>query len=649
MVNRVLVIISNAYYRVKRLALLGLLGLVLAGLVQWAGPVAAFQARPPGSRVYTFDGDFNQGALISVNHDPPNNHQLQLNRTAAPLPFLNIAASARGTVIRINLTTETIVGEYWTAPQGMGRNPSRTTVDRFGNVWVTNRAEGSGGKGSVTRIGLIIGGTRVNAAGRPEMFGEYLKPPFQYNTCVDRNRDNLIRTSRSRDDIHHWTNAGDVDRDGGVETADDECIINFTRVNGTFARTVAVDPNNDVWVGGDTTAHEKISGLTGLPVPGTQFELGCGGYGGLVDPAGVLWSARWGQGLLRYDTKTEVGKCLGETTGNYGLGVDPRTRHIWHSSLGEDPKLFELDPSGAPVNVYPQPFEAQGVVVDANSHVWVAELFGSRVWHLAPNPATPGRHLEVGIVEGFQGVTGVAVDLYGMVWAPELNGNSVSRINPRLGGRAGGGYTIGAIERTIDLGAGAGPYNYSDMTGFVAIGVTAPQGTWSVVHDSGVEGTQWGRIIWNTEPQASEPPGSSITVEARAAATETGLTSQPFSPIRNNIAFGLTGRFIEVRAALRASPDGVSPVLSDLSIQPGTPEPTPSATTTPTASATPTPTPTATPTPTVTLTSTLPPTSTPTPSLTSTLTATPTVTSTATPPPPVFYLYLPFISQVDPT
>ena len=71
---------------------------------------------------------------------------------------------------------------------------------------------------------------------------------------------------------------------------------------------------------------------------------------------------------------------------------------------------------------------------------------------------------------------------------------------------------------------------------------------------------------WNTEPQGSTPAGTSITVEARAADTEAGLAAQPFTPVSNNVQFGLVGRYIEARATLRAAPSGASPVLSDLRI-----------------------------------------------------------------------------------
>jgi hypothetical protein len=145
--------------------------------------------------------------------------------------------------------------------------------------------------------------------------------------------------------------------------------------------------------------------------------------------------------------------------------------------------------------------------------------------------------------------------------------NNAQRIDPNAGPIGGGGFPVGAVDLTVSLGAGAGPYNYSDMTGSVLGEITAPVGTWSVVQDGGVAGQTWGTITWNTEPQGSVPPGTSITVEARTADTEAGLAAQPFVPVGNGTLFSLTGRFIEARATLRAAPNGTSPILSDLRIK----------------------------------------------------------------------------------
>ena len=49
--------------------------------------------------------------------------------------------------------------------------------------------------------------------------------------------------------------------------------------------------------------QSAVDGASGAVVPGTLVNFGCGGYGGLIDKAGVLWSARYGTNLLRYVRK----------------------------------------------------------------------------------------------------------------------------------------------------------------------------------------------------------------------------------------------------------------------------------------------------------------------------------------------------------
>lgn len=540
------------------------------------------------SVTYTFDPDFDSGTLLNVNHDAPNHDQLQLNATTTPFPFVNIAVSNRGTVVRIDVNTGAIIGEYSTNPDaGVASgfpNPSRTTVDQFGNVWVGNRGEddiiAGVHHGSITRIGLIIGGTRVNADGTPNPVGQYLKPPFQYSTCVDRDGDGLIKTSLGLGNILPWPNGGSVDSLGGVTTADDECIINYVRTPGTGTRTITIDAQNDVWVGNifgfndHNHVEVTVSGSTATFNLATLFNVGCGGYGGFIDGNQVLWSAGRNNGLLRYDIGANIPACLGTAKGDYGLGLDPNTGRVWQSSLiGGNNRLFELDSAGAVVNSYNQPLNAQGVAVDANGHVWVAELFGSRVMHWAPDPGSPFvlPHVFVGLVPGFVGTTGVAVDSNGKIWASENSSSATrgaARIDPSLGPIGGGGYTVGAIDLTVGLGAGGGPYNYSDMTGFVLL-AAIQQGTWNVVYDSGTPGNTGCTISWNNEPEGAEPASTSITVDARASDIEANLPAQLFVPVVNGSAPAIVGQFIEVRATLARDPGvaPVTPVLSDLTIQ----------------------------------------------------------------------------------
>ncbi len=529
------------------------------------------------TRSFTTDADFDEGTVHNLNHNP-NHNQLQLNSTSPLRPYVNIACSSRGSIVRIDVNTGAIVGEYRTAPDGMGRNPSRTTVDKFGNAWVANRDEGgfSGGqnKGSVARIALVVGGTRGNKDENgnftPNPNGSYLQPPFTYSsvavTNLDRDGDGLIRTSHGLGDILTWTNTAGADTDGGVSTAEDELIITYTRVTGTGARTIAIDANNDVWVGGNGDSdHEKLDGTTGQPIPGTQFNLGCGGYGGLVDGNGVLWSARSGGGLLRYNTIAMTGACLGNSRGDYGLGIDPQTGHIWHTHLSGN-AVTELDETGNLLHVYQHGHDnAQGVAVDDRGNVWIAHsiLGSTTVGHLR----TDGTFVGNVTLPGGNGPTGVAIDINGKVWVANANSDNAMRIDPDAGPIGGGGFHVGAVDMVVDLEPGAGPYNYSDMTGFVELGSTAARGNWTVTHDSRLAGTQWDKISWTS----TEPTGTHLVIEARAADTLAALATQTYKPFPNGVSacgLAVNGRFLEVRANFSRDL-GVTntPVLNDLSVE----------------------------------------------------------------------------------
>ena len=171
---------------------------------------------------YTANADFDGGASINVNHVDVAD-QLQLDSKSEPFNFIWVACSGRGTVVKVDTITGTILGEYRSAPDDLSGNPSRTTVDQDGSVWLTNRADiGPNRRGTVVHIGLL-----------------------ENNQCEDRNGQPGIQTSTGLGVIKPWADSSGT---RNVGTAQDECIVHYTEVNSKGARHVSIDADNNVWV-----------------------------------------------------------------------------------------------------------------------------------------------------------------------------------------------------------------------------------------------------------------------------------------------------------------------------------------------------------------------------------------------------------------
>ncbi len=374
-----------------------------------------------------------------------------------------------------------------------------------------------------------------------------------------------------------------------MTTAEDECIINYTVVSSIVSssrpaggvRTIALDRNNDVWVGGTVVkqsngTHQKLSGITALPVLNTTFigPSRAGGYGGFIDANNVLWSARGGPSgtsfhLLRVDLSsafsTTWGADLGAVSGDYGLAIDPCTGNIWHTALRGN-KVFVRNPAGTVIqntsgysemNPSGTPYTAQGVAVDERGNVWIAHAIGAG----GSNPTsgantighinTAGAPVGAGVVNlpsppvTGHGPTGMAIDSNGKVWVSCYNSSKAIRINPALSGG------LGAADLVVDLNAAGGalasPYNYSDMTGFINLGVTTPSGVWDFVHQACDGNYDWGRLDW------SVCAGTQIKVQVRAANKVTDLPTKAWRTVVKGVSFcgnKVTGRYLEVRVTL---------------------------------------------------------------------------------------------------
>ncbi len=532
--------------RGRTLALVFAAALVLALVPGISGVGATPPAGNPAT--YTLDTHFSEGSLINVNFTDVAD-QLQMNSVPTPFNFIWVAASNRGTIVKIDTQTGAVLGEYLSAPDGRHRDPSRTTVDANGNVWAGNRAEAD-----------FIGLTR---------YGSTVKIGLEENgQCVDRNNNGVIDTSTGLGNVLAWPNVTDGvgSTDGAahvaqVQDALDECILVYQRVpDAEQVRHVSVDANNDVWVGGYPFAQRwfhKLDDATGAVLASFDATtFGCGGYGGLVDGNGILWSASIGQNaLLRYDPGTNTGSCI-NVSQSYGLGIDT-AGFIWNS-MWVNNSIVKVSPAGVIQAGFPKPtFGAtndRGVAVTpADDNVWVANSFGSDVSRL-DNSGNWLATIGVG-----NNPTGVAVDAAGKVWATNLGSNDASRIDP----------ATNLVDLTVDLnavkymGLDAGPYNYSDMTGSTLI-APPTAGTWEFVHDSGVVGAPWTNVSWSS----AEPAGSSITVTVASSSNAGGPFSAP-ETVTNGVDLAATppGQYLKVIVTFsRANGFDPTPVLFDLTL-----------------------------------------------------------------------------------
>ena len=518
-----------------------LVSVVVAGTAIATGPTA--HAAAP-STTYTLDEDFAGGTANNVVNSTPG--QLQLDDTITAFPFVWVALSERGTIAKIVTTTGEVLGEYSTTSDGdSSNNPSRTTVGNDGSVWAGNRNQSS-----VIHVGLLEGGQ-----------------------CVDRNGNGTIETSTGYGDVLLWP-GGSSGASSPVTEAADECILHYVDTAGSDTRHVSVDPEGNIWIGSLSRDFQKIDSSTGTIVPGTARVLPCGGYGGLVDGNGVLWSATSGSQFLRWDPNVpdEVGvnpRCLSVT--NYGVARDSQN-NIWVSQLSGG-FVSKISPDGNTIESFATGISStQGLAVDGNDDVWLSSsLFGgaNKIVHMK-NDGTI-----VGTVEGAgSGSTGVSVDAAGKIWTANIDSSDATRIDPTLGAIGGDGVTpIGAFDLTVPL-PGASPYNYSDMTGSALTG-RPDLGTWTVVYDGGTADATWEKISWNADVTGD---GS---LQVSVASSADGVSFGPAVTTTNGAALLIPdGRYVRVTVAFGRASSGASPILYDLTIN--TPPPATSTTVPPT-------------------------------------------------------------------
>jgi len=486
-------------------------------------------------RTYTLNTHFDKGVLDGVIHTPSD--QLQLSSETSTFPFIwipNEGSTDSSSISKINTDTGKEIGRYRTCPTGIIGNPSRTTIDLYGNCWVGNRQSGS-----AVKVGL-----------------------FENGQYLDRNHDGIIQTSR------------DVNGDGiisGEEIlpwGEDECVLyeivlikgeEATYVPGSYhgpypnnfwdpgPRGFAVDKFNNVWIGAyGSMMYYYINGNDGSimkKIDVSSFDHHP--YGAAMDQAGSLWSVSYSSRfVLKIDidsniTSVDIGNDVA-----YGICLD-KFNNVLVS--GQNNKVYKINIFTNQIAFFniPGGLFVKGICSTNDGDIWVVSNYNNKVFRYS-NDGILIASFDVGSYP-----TGVAEDRLGKVFVIGQGDESVRRIDP--------------LTNTVDLmiSIAGTHYGYSDMTGIIVRNRTTKIGSWTIIRDSLNQNTYWDKILWTS----NEPTGTVIKVEIRSSNDKIGWSTTSETVLNGHeIKNTPPGRYLEVKVTLQILDGKVSPILYDLSI-----------------------------------------------------------------------------------
>ncbi len=444
-----------------------------------------------------FDTSKHESSNVSVDKDGA----LVLDRAASGGGSLIWIANSQGNVVsKVDTTTFTELGRYAT---GAG-DPSRTSVDALGNVYVGNR-----GGSSVTKI-LSAG-----------------------DKCPDSNGDGAITTSTGpndvlpygQDDCRVWeTPLGHAIR--GVAAQDV-----YTQIpSGDPDLPPTIEEEHYVWAGTLDGIVWKLDGKTGAVLATTQAP--CPVYGFALDGKGQLWMTS-GNCVGRIDTtkcKDDAscnaldvcqsscgagGDCTAACDaagkeavslpdGTYGITVDFKQR-VW---LGGGEGLKRYDPHAAPGQRYAasQNGFSHGVAADANGFIW-----GARHPEVV---RLNGDTMEATVIPTASS-KGMAVDKQGKIWAISYMEGFATVITP------GPGLNDNTVTQNAVTGL-VGPYTYSDMTGLQAALAKNDPGHYLETFTGCLDGeTNWVELAWD----ATVPKDTAVMFRVRTAGSPADLAN----------------------------------------------------------------------------------------------------------------------------
>ncbi len=364
-----------------------------------------------------------------------------------------VANSPQGTVSKIDTMTGVELARYATGPANQVE-PSRTSVNLYGDVAVSNRGAQGGGSGGVTKIVARL------------------------DDCVDLDGSGTIETSSGPGDVMAWGTDECVVWNVPISSDTYEHGPRPTAWEGSVTQAGCASPNPRLWLGWydypTQGVFHRMNGSTGaiedtvnVPWNGLNF----GPYGGAVNKDGDLWVIGWQLGpLVRIDGTTLAVETIAmppppaDQQWSYGMSLD-QYGNPWVASAGAA-AMYDVA-AGQWQFISTGNQSMRGVMVDNEDRAWFAVdasgTFGCGLGiidvqtrtMLAPAIALPGCLTPVG----------VSIDVEGYVWVVDQGANQAFKIDPDT------------YQVQLSVSGLFAPYTYSDMTGAgLNLVVNPPQG-----------------------------------------------------------------------------------------------------------------------------------------------------------------------------
>ena len=463
--------------------------------------------------------EFDLGDQNSSGVDTNVDGFIVLDKEKVNMQFIWIANAGENTVSKLSTETGKEMGRYKTCG-----NPSRTSVDLYGDVWVGCRSGGGVAKIHAHKL-----------------------------QCEDKNGNGTIETSEDAN--------GDGKIQGGEMVDGDECIQFTVNPGGSCQRALGVDKDNHAWVGewsGQTL--RRLHPDDGHVVD--EIGIPANPYGLVIGSDGIIWvSGRGGNKLVRVDPVTKNVQALtpnlGQCYSPYGISLDAKGR-VWTANYSCWNVAYRYDPATGQWAAGDCQSHPRGIVGSLDGYVYVANDSSSKVCILNADTMQTLGYVDLG---GGKSPVGITIDFSGYVWAVNQGASSATKIDAATWNIVG------------EYPVGSGPYTYSDMTGYLLHTFTNPTGFYQ--HLFGAAGL---RLIWTAIiVDAFVPAGTYIKVRVRAALTEDKLYQEewsdyfgPYPPQAFPLdltQMKLIGAFLQVEVSLYTEENGLTPIVKSVEVK----------------------------------------------------------------------------------